>query len=225
VEIRDLDATEVKTAPDGGAFVTSIRRETPAEKAGFQVGDIVIEFDGERVRSARQLGRIVEETRPGREVKAVVVRTGARRTLTVTPEMGRVVPSATPNVRVPGAPLTGDLFLNRSRTSPQVPFFTNSTARLGVTVAPLTDQLGAYFGAKQGVLVTAVSDDTPAARAGLKAGDVIVDIGNMPVTTAADVVSALSPGTSDGRVELHVIRDKKDLRLTATVPASPARPF
>jgi serine protease Do len=224
VEIRELETTEAKSAPDGaGALVTTVRRDTPAEKAGFKTGDIIIEFDGEHVRSARQLRRIVEETRSGREVKAVVLRTGSRQVLNVTPEQGSALSSAQPNVQLP--PGNFRVQPNAGALTTLRPFL-DGRARLGVTVSELTDQLGEYFGAKQGVLVTTVQSDTPAARAGLKAGDVIVDIGSTPVTTPAEVASALSSKASDGSVELHVIRDKKELRLKATVPAStPATPF
>ena len=58
--------------------------------------------------------------------------------------------------------------------------------RLGVTVQALTPQLAAYFGAKDGVLVASVTDDSPASRAGLKAGDVILSVNGQPVASASD---------------------------------------
>jgi serine protease Do len=72
------------------------------------------------------------------------------------------------------------------------------------------------------VLVTAVTADTPAARAGLKAGDVIVDVAWNPVSNPAEVSAALANGVRDGHLDLHVVRDKKDFLPTATMPASPA---
>ena len=81
---RIEDGADVKAAPDGGVRVDSVTEGTPAARAGFKAADIVVEFDGERIRSARQFKRVVEETRPGREVKAVVLRNGTRQTLTVT---------------------------------------------------------------------------------------------------------------------------------------------
>jgi serine protease Do len=217
IEIRELDTTEARTAPDGaGALVTTVQKDTPADKAGFKSGDIILEFDGEHVRSARQLRRIVEETRPGREVKAVVLRAGARQTLTVTPETGRATSSVQPNVQLPN----GNLRVQPNVTGRAVPAlrpFFDSRSRLGVTVSELTDQLGDYFGARMGVLVTSVAADTPAARAGLKAGDVIVGVANTPVSTPAEVSTALTRN-SDGPVDVHVIRDRKDVHVTATIP-------
>jgi serine protease Do len=227
VEVRELDATEAKAAPDGaGAVITSVLRDTPAEKAGFKNGDVVIEFDGEHVRSATQLRRIVEETRPGREVKAIVLRAGSRQTLNVTPETGRPAASA-PRVPLPSsAAPQGNLRVRPNSNVPALRPFFDPPPRLGATVSGLTDQLAEYFGVPKGVLVESVATDSPAGRAGLRAGDVIVDVAGKSVTNPADVGTALASGVRDGHVELHVVREKKDLRLTATMPATtPATPF
>jgi len=85
VEISELDTASVERG-DNGVVIKSVRQGTPASRAGLQAGDIVLEFDGERVRSVRQFRRLVEETPPGRQVEAVVLRDKSRRTLTVTPE-------------------------------------------------------------------------------------------------------------------------------------------
>ena len=74
----------------GGVVSDAVGEGTPAARAGFQPGDIVMEFDGERVRSARQFTRLVRETPPGRSVTAVVRRAGAMQTLTVAPEARRI---------------------------------------------------------------------------------------------------------------------------------------
>ena len=71
-----------------GAFIRGVSPDSPAESAGFSEGDVVVEFDGERVRSVRQLTRLVQETPVGRAVGVVVVRDGGRVELEVTPESG-----------------------------------------------------------------------------------------------------------------------------------------
>src|SRR5688500_15466777 len=86
VSVRDLTPQESERTEGGGVLLEDIREGTPAARAGFKSGDIVVEFDGERVRSARQFMRLVRETRPGRAVRAVVLRGSARETVTVTPE-------------------------------------------------------------------------------------------------------------------------------------------
>jgi serine protease Do len=221
LQVTELDSADVKTAPDGGVRVESVTEGTPAARAGFKAADIVVEFDGERIRSARQFKRVVEETRPGREVKAVVLRSGTRQTLTVTPELGRAASAAPlPTLRViPNAPRLAPFQSPDGVPSPLFEF-APAGRRLGASAIDVGDQLGSYLGVKRGVLVTAVTADTPAARAGLKAGDVITEVNGRPVTNTGDVNSAVTSASGDGRLDLHVIRDKKDLRLTATLPTA-----
>ncbi len=66
--------------------------------------------------------------------------------------------------------------------------------RLGVTVQPLTPQLAAYFGVKDGLLITSVRDESPAAAGGLKAGDVITTVNGTSVTTQSDLIHVLRSG-------------------------------
>lgn len=92
VRVRELtadDQQKAKLDSPAGVVVESVMTGTPAEKAGIMSGDVIVEFDGERVRSVRGFGRLVSETPPQRTVKAVIVRDGARRTVDVTPESER----------------------------------------------------------------------------------------------------------------------------------------
>lgn len=84
-----LTAEEAKVARNaaGGVYVEEVLAGTPADRAGLKRGDIVIEFDGERVRSVRGFTRLVSETPPRRTVKALVMRDGSRLILDVTPEV------------------------------------------------------------------------------------------------------------------------------------------
>ena len=85
-DVETADVTKEKLAGTAGAVVTEVVKESAAEKAGVKAGDVVTSFDGERVRSARQLERLVEETPAGRTVKVALQRAGAPVTLDVTPE-------------------------------------------------------------------------------------------------------------------------------------------
>ena len=230
VEITELDAAIAKASVvENGVVIANVRPDTPAARAGFQSGDIVVEFDGEAVRSARQFRRLVEETRPGHEVKATVMRNRSRQSLTVTPELAAAA-----------APLANLPVIRELQVQPQTlpslkaaPFrvapgqtwlMSTGQGRLGVSVIPLETQLAEYFGAKQGVLVTDVTADTPASRAGIKAGDVILEVAARPVTSVADVNDALRAAAAGAGVDVKVLRNKKELLLKATMPgsASPA---
>ena len=70
VSIRDVEESDSKTAKAAGAgvIVEEVATDSPAEKAGIRKGDVIVEFDGERVRSVRQLTRLVQETPAGRTV-------------------------------------------------------------------------------------------------------------------------------------------------------------
>jgi serine protease Do len=86
-------------------------------------------------------------------------------------------------------------------------------------VIAIDAQLAEYFGVKDGVLVTSVDAGSPAAAAGVRAGDVITQAGSRRVSAPADVATAIAAAGAGGRVDLQVTREKKTLRLQATLPA------
>src|SRR5262252_9457287 len=186
---------QVADSKTEGVLIEEVRPDSPAEKAGLKKADTIVEFDGERVRSTRQFGRLVQETPPGKTVKATIVRDGQRKTVDITPQDGRG--GLSDRFRIDGDMLRRqipDLDALRGQM-PRGPFNFDfdlpgvlSGRRLGVTVDPLTDQLAQYFGAKEGVLVTSVADGSPASRAGLKAGDVITSVDGQPVRSTEDLV-------------------------------------
>ena len=88
-----------------------------------------------------------------------------------------------------------------------------SPRRLGMTVTPLSDQLAAYFGVKQGVLVSEVAAGSAGEAAGLKAGDVITTVKGQAVSSSDDVVRELRQAESGTSVEMRVMRDRKELTV------------
>ncbi len=250
VTVRDGEKGE-------GVVVNDVRSESPASKAGVKAGDIISEFDGERVRSARQLTRLVQETPSGRAVKMAVMRDGKRVDLTVTPEAGtasvwneqtrgdlqKLQQDLRNNLRdLPregGQSSGGNLYWFRSPGSggfeimpPERgmgPFegFVQSGARLGVTAQDLTAQLASYFGANEGVLVTSVTDGSAAAKAGLKAGDVITAVNGDAVKTPSDLSRIVREAGSGAELTLAIVRDRKPMTLKAHLekPAPTARPI
>lgn len=227
--------------PEGaeqGVAVDRVDEGSPAEKAGVRQGDRVVEFDGERVRSTRQLTRLVQETPEGRTVKMTVLRGAARETLDITPSAGE---RFSWNGRRLGPEFERDIEREVERGLERglrdlpgriEPFFNfrfdgmpmGGRARLGVQVQPLNDQLGAYFGARDGgVLVAGVTADSPAAKAGLQAGDVITKVNGEAVKDPGDLMDALAD-VDDGEVTLDIVRDRKGSSVRATLePRRPAR--
>jgi S1-C subfamily serine protease len=95
---------------------------------------------------------------------------------------------------------------------------TGARGRLGVSLIGVSDQLATYFGVKSGVLVTSVEMDSPAGRVGLKAGDVITMVNTRSVNAVSDVLEEVRHADGGGSVALTVTRDRKELKLTATLP-------
>jgi serine protease Do len=234
VSVRDVDAADVsreKLASASGAVVDEVRSDSPAEKAGLKAGDVVTEFDGERVRSARQFARLVEETPAGRSVPATVMRGGKSVQLSVAPDRSSGLAVSGRRDRDEGGPMV------REFHGMQVPGFRfempdmrdledlpglavrPDRARLGVGVQSLTRQLADYFGAPGGVLVNEVTPDSPAAKAGVKAGDVITSVNGTSVEDAGDLRRELwREDEKDARdVSLGIVRDRKPTSLTVTI--------
>jgi serine protease Do len=221
VSVRDPRSDELASATltqPGGVVVQDVREDSAAAKAGLRAGDIVVEFDGERVRSARHFSRLVLETPPDRTVKATIVRDGSRQTLDVTTESTGRISRALPDFRefergMRALPRDFNFDLQLPR-----PDVFNPRGRLGVSLAPLTDQLASYFGVKEGALVSAVEPDSPAAQAGLKAGDVITAVGGRTVSDPGDVTARIRESTPGSPIEIKIVRDKKEMTMKATLP-------
>jgi serine protease Do len=200
--------------------VEDVRADSAAAKAGMKAGDVIVSFDGERVRSAQHFERLVAETPGGRTVDATVMRAGSRVNLKVT--VATVDPfehlkSYTYGLKQPEAWTMAmprlEMHSPRLEGFYSLPMF--SPARLGIGVQNLTGQLGEYFGASQGALVTAVDDGTPAKAAGLKAGDVITHINGETVRNEVDLRRKFT--AARGETTITVMRDRKELTLKAKI--------
>jgi membrane-associated protease RseP (regulator of RpoE activity) len=242
VTVRDIDpgdADTQKASGGSGIVVEQVRPDSPAAAAGVHAADLIVSFDGERIRSARQFSRLVQETPPGRTVSATLVRDGRRSDVSITPAApqspgadGRQV-DADRDVTIDSDRLRerierelGQLDGLRRFDLPEFNFdFPGPSARgrLGVGVDDLTLQLASYFGAKEGVLVTTVTEDTPAARGGLKAGDVIVSFGGETVRNRVELQRAVGRAQPDAEVTIGVVRDRKTSESgEARAPSHPA---
>jgi len=172
-DITDELASSFGVREREGVLVADVMKGGPAETAGLRAGDVVVEVNGVRVREVPDLQRRVAGLAPGERVRIVVVRDGARQPATVT--IGEM-PSEEPTVR---AQAGEDGF--------------------GLHVEPLSpgiaDRLN--LAVSQGVLVVDVAAGGPAARGGLRRGDVILEVGRQPVSDAqtfGQALAAIPPG-------------------------------
>ena len=231
VSVRDIEDGDGKAMKGdlAGVMVDDVSTGSAAEKAGIKKGDLVVEFDGERVRSVRQLTRLVRETPSGRTVQAAIVRDGQRSTVSITPSDGggfrfegfdeiadmardfryRVAPRPPAPPASPGRPARP---APPSEWNPEG-LLGRSGSRLGISVSSLSPQLAEYFGTKGGVLVASVAEDSAAAKAGIKAGDVITSFDGSAVNDPAEVRRRAADLGDGAEFTIGVIRDKKPLTL------------
>ncbi|HLY63177.1 MAG TPA: PDZ domain-containing protein [Terriglobia bacterium] len=224
VRLEDVNAEkmkDLKLSSEGGAVVTEVEEDSAAAKAGLKSNDVIMDFDGERVRSTAQLRRMVQETPAGRTVAVKISRAGGAQTLHVKLEEGNFGGNmrefAFPQVEVPEIHM------------PEMNFdFFNGAPRLGVSADDLTKQLAENLGVAQGsgVLVLEVTPGSPAEKAGLKAGDCITKVGDEKVESVSDLHRALgrNSGSDEKRdVAVTIVRDHHEQTLTVQVEASHRR--
>ena len=221
VHVREVDsevAKEKGLGEERGVEITKIVADSAADNAGMQVGDVVLRYNDERVDGVAKFIRLVRETPIGRRVPMTVFRSGEELKLEATLSekkewgvfKGGPAPLAPemepPHGKMPEFPMADipNVFMNWENT------------RLGIVAESLEPQLAAYFGVKEGVLVRGVSEDTPAARADLKAGDVITKVDVIPVASPREVAAAIRD-RKDATVRLTVMRDRKQVEIDVSL--------
>lgn len=222
-----------------GVGVTQVVKDSPAEKAGLKKDDVVLRFEGESVTSARKLTRLVGEASADQTVRLTISRGGAEQEVSATlakhDGMQNVFRSAMPPDILRGT-MPAEIFRGTTPTPFEVDpgmiqinpgeggfTFAFGNRRIGVSTQPLTKQLADYFGVKDGgLLITSVNDNSPAAKAGLKAGDVITAVDGEKVTSPGDVSRAISK-KEEGPVSLTIIRDRNTRTVMVTPEKNPER--
>jgi serine protease Do len=205
LSVVDLNSPEMRGSLTEGAVVRSVTPEGPADGAGLENGDVIVEFDGERVRGARQLSRLVQETPVGRDVPVLVARDDERVSLRVTPKEG-------PDLSAAVREWMPDLGRLEQRLRQALP---RGRQRLGIVVTDVGPQLAAYFGVEHGVLVTTVIAESVAADAGLEAGDVLTEIDGAPVDDVETLHRRVAAITLPATVQIEVSRDGEMITLEA----------
>jgi serine protease Do len=228
IDITADRAKALKLKEEAGVEVTQVEPDSGAAKAGLKEGDVVLEFNGQKVAGWEELQRLVRETPVHREVKIIVWRNGAEQTLTATMGAqrgfqvymgGGNMPGWVQPMPAPPAPP------NSPRPSPQFDlpriYTMMGSASLGIMGESLgqESQLAEFFGVKEGVLVRSVNKDSAAEKAGIKAGDVITKIDDTVISTSQQISGALRAARNKGTVNVTVIRNKKEMTVTVTPDA------
>lgn len=196
------DAMKVGNRP--GLLITNVVDNSPADDANLREEDVLLAFDGKTVEKADDFVRLVRNTPPDKKVKIKILRDGEEREIEVTLEARKTASSP----RAFAYSWSGD---RRN-------FIALGRPRLGVQVQELNKDLAPYFKVeeKSGVLVLDVTKDSPADKAGLKAGDVITKIDGEKITDADDLISALRDYEEGDEAAIEYVRQGK----TATVQAA-----
>jgi serine protease Do len=219
VGIAAVDAQKASALklPDAtGAVITYVDQDGPARRAGLKENDVVVSYEGSKIQSPDQLQGLIHATPPQKTVTMTVLRAGERKDVKVTlgswsfMSRGPMSPAMTFASPAPPRAIMPDV---------EVPAFTLLSSRHGLVVESLSPQLADFFGVQRGrgVLVRSVEGGSPAAAAGLKAGDVILKVGNDMVRDMTDWQRGMR--ASDNKLSITVWRDKHEQILMLTLPA------
>ncbi len=230
---------------EGGARVTQVVDESPAEKAGIEVGDIIVGFDGKPIRGPVAMTKQLHTRQPGDKIKLTIVRDGRERKLeaeladrteswraySVAVEpiegLGIVAPEIDERVRerleriqgfsTPHVFARGDC--EEDEDCGVFGLYLGQRPRLGVELVETTPELNEHLGNPDGtgVLVSKVLRGLPAEHAGIQVGDLIVGVGGESIAGVSDLRRALRERAGES-FEIELIRDGSRVEVGVTLP-------
>ncbi|HWZ98157.1 MAG TPA: PDZ domain-containing protein [Candidatus Dormibacteraeota bacterium] len=224
-EVSAEKAKELKLSSEHGALIGKVLSDSPAAKAGLKENDIVTEINGQRVEGTTQFRRMIHEIPAGRAVQLSIWRDGSQQTVTAT--LGK----SEERHDMMFKKVTPQAFAFRVPEMPEIPdvptpewsgtFLMNAKPRLGIDAEDLGGQLGSFFGVPEGegILVRNVNSDSAAAKAGVKAGDVITSFNGERIRTASELREKLAGVEAGKTVKLGIFRNKSNITLNVELPA------
>lgn len=237
IDLRDISedqVTALKLKDGRGAEVIGVDHDGPACKSGLLLHDVILQINGQVIENQEQLRRMMKDTPPGRQLTVLISRDGQQRTLQIQTanreeverqawEKHYIVPEPSDGSSA-YTPRGGNSFLPSSKSS--VPKGTHtflgttmlvSSSYTGAKLEVMGPQLAEYFGAQNsaGLLVRSVDPNSPAADAGMRAGDVVVKLNSVPVVNGSDW-SKIVHENRGKTVNVIVLREKKEQTLTLT---------
>lgn len=211
-ELTDELREGLNSKVEGGVLVSSVIEGSAAEAAGIKEGDIITEFGGKKVESPEALRKMIADQEVGDKIKVKVVREGKSQNVDVA--LGDLADA-------PMAFFHGrdGLRMMPPREEMKAMIANLRPRRLGVQAHELDEDLSSYFGvgAGEGVLVLGVEEETTAANAGIKAGDVIVGIGDDKVGSIGDIREAMSEVEKGDKIAITVVRKNKRVKLDGEI--------
>jgi serine protease Do len=182
---------------ENGIVVREVTPDSPAATAGLKDDDRIVKVNDETVADIQSFLRGMADHKPGDKLRLGIVRDGKQQTLNVT---------------------LGERTAREGAVAPNAPNL-GRAAFLGVQTQPLTPELRTRIDtqAESGTVVMDVLARSPAAKAGLKANDVITAINDQPVKAPEDLFTAIQKAGPGKTLTLHVMRGKENLSLKATL--------
>ncbi|NYF91290.1 PDZ domain-containing protein [Tunturiibacter empetritectus] len=240
VEARDVNDDQVgslRMKEARGAEIVSLDHDGPACKAGMRMHDVILQMNGQAIDGQEQFKRMLRDQPVGRTVSFVVSRDGQTMTMTMQMADRRTVGQQAwdqhytvpaPGDGPSGAVRGGNSFMGASTSSGTTTIpkghremlamnMILSSSYTGAQLEVMGPQLAGFFGAEggAGLLVRSVDGNSPAEQAGLKAGDVVVRVNLIAVSSGTDWTKTIHDNR--GRpVPVVVIRDKQEQTLTLT---------
>ena len=209
-EAMDLDVDE-------GVLIDDVIEDSPAEDAGLESGDVIIEYDGFGVEDVSELTERVRETKPGTDVEILIIRDGRERSIRATiGEKEKDIDIKSFTLDIPHGLLKGfDM-----AAEPFAFTFKTGKPRFGVGIQEIDGQLAEFFEVSEdeGVLVTEVYEDSPAEKYGVKAGDVIVEFDGESISDTDELISAVKGADADVPVDVELVRKGKTMTIEVVLP-------
>ena len=190
---------------DSGILVGQVMSDSPASKAGIEEGDVIVKMDGTEVGTPEKLGELVRSKSDGEKVNVQLLRDGKAKTVTVTlAQAPNDMETFQEGAPMPGHGQNPEWFAQEDERPAKHGY-------LGVMTQPLSTDLGEYFGVKdgKGALISEVVDTSPAAKLGLRAGDVITQIDDREIKGPGDLLRTMRDIQEVKAVKVTWIRAKK----------------
>jgi serine protease Do len=228
VEINKDNYTKFGLSSVRGVAIEKVVEGSPAANAGLRDGDVIIAVNGDEVASSRKLTRLITEIDPDHTAKITVLRNGSQQDVTAT--LGRRPTPRFENgsfaTTLPGGIEIPDLKEFPRIDVPGVAMAPGMEGRsfawgvgqgrsIGIGVYPMTKQLGERYGVESGVMINDVRNDSPAAKSGLRAGDIIVEADGKAVKNSLDLIRAIN-AKKEGDVQVTYVRDRDRKTISMT---------
>lgn len=202
---------------EGRVKIVGIEKESPAEIAKLKEGDIILEFDGKKITSTQMLVNEVRKRRPGETVSIKVERRGEAKDIKVKlgeyseKDIRRELELKFPQLFPPKPPKPPEPPKVKSPLEEIFPRFYETRKYIGVYLEELNRELSEYFGVEKGIglLVSKISEDSPAEKAGLRVGDVIVKADGKRVESVRELSRIIQDKEKEETIKLEILRDKK----------------